>query len=255
MTSTSHFVPLQDSASTKLDFDVFENDRERILHEFNFDVQVMEDYHTKLGYRVACLLGPVTYCVAPLCILPCLRINARDQANAQHVAVTKHEILYVQTKYAACFRYSCCDRGTMRKTIPIDRIQDCVLVEPAGGCLPKQTLYRVKIETAGAQSFNPKTGQTQAELELVGLNKEEAVRFTQCVKTLKRQMTDSKLHSAPPAAVLGTPTTLNFTQQNETETLQLLRGIKEGIDRINLGAPLAAEQPLTVGASVNKQVV
>ena len=215
--------------------DVFANDRQRILHEFIFETKQMEDYFTKVGYRAACVLALPTYCLAPLCILPCLRLNSRSYANAQHVAVTKHEILYVQTQYASCCRFACCDKGTIRKTIPIDRIQDVVLMEPAGGCLPKDVLYKIAIETAGGQSFDPKSGRAIPELTLVGLSKHEATRFTETVKGLKRAMTDAQLASvgSPPAPILGTP--IDAGNLGGAESIEILRCIKEGIDLINLG--------------------
>jgi hypothetical protein len=206
-----------------------EDDRARIIEEFAFDPELMTDFWTKKQYQIACIMSVTSACylcpvVAPVAIYA--RANARTKARAQYLAVTEHEILYTQTKTTNCCRFACCDSGTVRKSIPIDRIQDVVLREPAGGCCPKNVLYTVNIETAGQTG-----GEGAPELSIHGLR--NAARFVEVVKKLKRaQMSDganissSSVCAVEPGAVTSAPLHSHQLQSHMREEISLLKSIE-----------------------------
>ena len=80
-------------------------------------------------------------------------LNAADLAYSRWVAVSKENIYIVRRKRKGDMRCSCCDMAEMRKTIPINNVQDIMITEPAAyavcDCCVANVLTSIKVETAG----------------------------------------------------------------------------------------------------------
>jgi len=161
-----------------------EDERSRIIETFYWDLDAYKDYYNKYWLRVSFCSHVFGLLCIPCCCIP---YNVRDQAHAQYLAVTEHEILYVRKQVKRCWRLDCCDAGEVRMTIPLDRVQDIRLRAPAGGFCPKQALYTVDIQTAGYSG--PEAAK--AELLMVGLQNPQ--RFVEVVKQQKRAFRPSSM--------------------------------------------------------------
>ena len=129
---------------------------------YRIDTNEYVDYYYKVY-----LCQTLCFGLPNLVVLPCVTSNLRDFANAVSVRVTSTHVNYVREKIATCWRISCCDQGRIEKNIPLDKITDVVLQEPAGGC-PPQTLYTLNIQTAS------NSGAVGAELSITGLPEDKA---------------------------------------------------------------------------------
>lgn len=129
---------------------------------YRLDVDAYVDYYWKVYLcQTACGGAPNLLC------LPCVIPNLRDFAEAVHVRVTSSDVVYTRERIATCWRLSCCDQGRLVKSVPLEKVTDVVLLEPAGGC-PPQTLYTVQIQTAS------NSGAMGAELTVTGLPEKDA---------------------------------------------------------------------------------
>lgn len=143
-------------------------------NEYRLDVDAYVDYYYKVYLcQVACGGFPNLLC------LPCVLPNLRDFAAAVGVRVTATDVVYTREKVATCWRLSCCDQGRIVKTVPLAKVTDVVLLEPAGGC-PPQTLYTVQIQTAS------NSGAMGAELSVTGLPEKDARALRTAILTRRR---------------------------------------------------------------------
>jgi hypothetical protein len=133
--------------------------------EFTLDVDAYVEYHCRVFLCYAACGG-----CANLACAPCERANLRDYASAVRVSVTDAHVRYVRERVKTCWRLPVCDAGRMEKNIPLEKVTDVVLVEPAGGC-PPRTLHTVRIQTAS------NSGVAGAELEIVGLPEADAAEL------------------------------------------------------------------------------
>jgi len=65
------------------------------------------------------------------------------------------------------------------KKIPIDRVADIQIIEPAGDCLPPNMLYTVMVQTAAKS-------QEGAELVITGLSESDVYDFRNMVMGRKK---------------------------------------------------------------------
>lgn len=140
---------------------------------FSLDVEEYVDYFYKVYIcQTICFGFPNVLC------LPCEYLNLKDYANSVKITVTDKELIYVRERIKTCWRLSICDVGRIEKNIPLNRIIDVVLVEPAGG-IPARTLYVLKIQTAS------NSGVASPELVITGLKKNDAEKL-KSILTKKR---------------------------------------------------------------------
>lgn len=130
--------------------------------EYQIDVDEYVDYYFKvyLCQTFVCCGFPNLLC------FPCVLPNLRNYAEAVRVRVTNQDLIYTRERIPTCWRLSCCDQGRTQKVVPLNKITDVSLVEPAGGC-PPQTLYTIKVQTAGM-------GMQSPELTVTGLAEDDA---------------------------------------------------------------------------------
>jgi hypothetical protein len=132
------------------------------MKTFRIDVDEYVDYYCKV------YICQTVSCGFPnLICAPCIYQNLRDFASSITITVTDTELKYERDRIKTCWRLSCCDSGKIEKSIPLNRIIDVVLKEPAGGFPPK-TLYIVKIQTAS------NSGVDVPELVIIGLKEKDA---------------------------------------------------------------------------------
>ena len=131
---------------------------ERILR---LDVEEYVRYNWNLSLRYLAFMPFL------IVIAPCRRQNLRDYAEAVEVGVTKDSLVFCKEKTKTCWRCAPCDSGRMVKEIPLSQITDVKVIEPAGDCCPRESLFRVQIQTAG------KSGIEGPELEIMGLSEQD----------------------------------------------------------------------------------
>jgi len=160
--------------------------------EFEFDIPAIIEYTTAKQKCMLCGLScfPLYgWLAAPFLLYYSYGVhdNARDEAVVRNLRVTREEIIYTVGKHKAGFRCDCSDVGTITKTVPVDRLQDVLLKEPAGGCIVREILTRAEVQTAAnggmAPTMNSPTGE-RAELSLVGLKQPH--KFRDLVLGLKK---------------------------------------------------------------------
>jgi len=161
--------------------------------EFEFDIPKLIQYNTNRLRCILCGLSCIPaygWMAAPFlaCFGYFAHDNARDEAVARNLRVTREEIIYTVHRHKAGFRSDCSDVGTVTKSVPVDRLQDVLLKEPAGGCCVKEILYRAEVQTAansgvGAPTIDNPAG-ARAELSLAGLKQPH--KFRDLVLGLKK---------------------------------------------------------------------
>lgn len=137
---------------------------------FSLDVDAYTDFHVK-EYLWSFLLCPPFWPIT-CSVIPCEGRNIRDRAEAIRIGVTKTHLIYCKEKTRTCWRISCCDEGKVVREVPLHKITDVIVTEPAGGCCPPNTLYTVAIETPGA-----KGPDGRPEIVVKGLHKEDAYKL------------------------------------------------------------------------------
>jgi len=160
--------------------------------EFEFDIPKVVEYSTAKQHCVLTGLACIPF--YGWVVAPCLfcfginaRDNSRDEAVARNLRVTREEIIYTVHKHKAGFRSDCSDVGTVTKTVPVDRLQDVLLIEPAGGCIVREVLYRADVQTAAVGFVHPSINNpagARAELSLIGLKQPH--KFRDLVLGLKK---------------------------------------------------------------------
>jgi len=193
--------------------DDFFEEEEGVVAVFDFDYVQMVDFTTKtsaLGQlaTVGCTAGYTGFVAGPigaavaigaycLTLAPCfLKSQVEWNAHAQHVAVTRDGIRFVQDQRKSCWGLEICDKGKHSKTVPFDKITDCDIVEPAGSaCLcVRRVLLTVKVDTASSGGEGKRS-----ELSIQGLH--EAHKFKQLVWAMKRSINSGQqlAYHAPQA--------------------------------------------------------
>jgi len=157
-----------------------------------------------------------------------LREQVRWEVYAQHVAVTRDGIRYVNDRQKSCWGLWICDQGKRSKTVPYDKITDCDICEPAGNsclCIPN-VLVTVHIDTASS-------GGESKRHELVISGLKDAYSFKKLVWAMKR----SKEYEAPSvkASAAEISSMLNNTVANgcSQEIPGLLRDIRDELRKNN----------------------
>lgn len=152
---------------------------------FKLDVDKYTEFYYK-EFLYAFLWCPV---LSPLLclVLPCEHSNIRDRAEAISVGVTKTHLIYCKEQVRNCWRMYCCDEGKVVREIPLTKITDVIVTEPAGGCLPENMLYKVAIETPGAKGTDGRP-----EIVINGLHKDDAYQLRSLVmKTTRPKRNDT----------------------------------------------------------------
>ena len=137
---------------------------------FSLDVEKYTEFHCK-EYLWSFVLCPQLWPITCL-VLPCEHQNIRDRAEAIRIGVTSTHLIHCKEKVRTCWRIPCCDEGKVVREIPLHKITDVIIKEPAGGCFPPEMLYTVAIETPGATGDNGRP-----EIVVKGLFKEDAYKL------------------------------------------------------------------------------
>lgn len=239
--------------------DQFFTEEEGIVAVFDFDYAQMVDFNFQTAAvgqmaSLGCcslygliLFGPIFAPIAPVAITmatlwPCfLKKQVEWAAHAQHVAITRDGIRFVQDQRPSCWGCSVCDKGRHSKTVPFDKITDCDIIEPAGSaflCIPR-VLLTVNVDTASSGGESKRF-----ELKLIGLK--DAVSFKRLVWAMKRSsrggtnlfVNENNAYAAPQALEMverGTtgPTSDESAGTNGDKMEFLLRDIREELRENN----------------------
>lgn len=208
----SEYRSLPETQNLYWNDDFFDND-DGVVAVFDFDYDLMYGFHLQLGIlaqAIAFIIGlliflghclayrfPIQFALVNLlfllfqylfiylplliCYLP---KNKRWHVEANHLAITRDGIRFVKDKRKSWFGLSMCDKGKQSKTVPFDKITDCMVVEPAGNfCyLIPRVLFTVKVETASSGSGD--SGIKMPALIIDGLK--DPYRFKALVWAMKR---------------------------------------------------------------------
>ena len=143
---------------------------EGVVKEFHIDVDAYVDFYAGRFLRDSIFCGWCTLYLHVLCEGPCLRANLKDKASAIHLAVTKTHVVYCRERHKTCWRCKEVDEAKYTKKIPLQRIADVVIYEPAGDCCPPNALYTVTVQTAAKSDLGP-------EISVTGISKADAYEF------------------------------------------------------------------------------
>ena len=199
--------------------DTFFDTEEGLVAVFDYDYPLIESFLTEAA--IASLLFPPILILGLIGCYPCFSKQQIEwDTYSKHVAVTHDGIKFVQDKRKTLCGFSCSDAGRISKTIPIDKITDCDVTEPAGAtCLCiDNVLSTVNIDTASSG------GGVMHELVLSGLK--EPLKFKKLIWAMKRAHV-SVPDSAPEAAVMD-------REVNKEETNKILRDIRTELRELNV---------------------
>ena len=143
---------------------------EDVLKEFHVDVEAYVNFYAGRFIRDTIFCGWCTLYLHILCEAPCLHANLTDKASAIHLAVTRTHVIYCRDRHKTCWRIPQVDEPKFTKKIPLERIADVVILEPAGDCCPPNALYTVTVQTAAKSDLGP-------EISVTGIAKEDAYEF------------------------------------------------------------------------------
>lgn len=99
--------------------DTFFDGDDDIVAVFDYDYDALESFNTSTGFATLAALSiyPPLLCCSVACLIPCyLRSNVSWSARAQHVAITRDGIRYVEDRRKTCWGLPCMDRGKVSKT-------------------------------------------------------------------------------------------------------------------------------------------
>jgi len=134
--------------------------KDEVLKTYEFDRKKMAkfNYEVKQQEVIGCCI-----CTAGLSSPCCLvtvcgegEQNAKEFAEAQHLAITKDGVRFVVESHLTDCRREADRTGRVSQTAAYDKITDCDIEAPAGAegcdpcCLIPRVLYKVKIESAGS---------------------------------------------------------------------------------------------------------
>ncbi len=178
--------------------DDFFDDEEGVVAVFDFDYDQMLSFQTPvtavsqimivglaslyLGIFLGVYGVAVVVAFYLLSLYPCLlQMQVGWEVMANHVAITRDGIRFVQDRRKSCWGFAMCDKGKHSKTVPFDKITDCDIIEPAGNqylCF-KRVLYEVNVDTASSGAEG-----NRHELRIAGLK--EPHKFKAMVWAMKR---------------------------------------------------------------------
>ena len=202
--------------------DTFFDTEEGLVAVFDYDYPLIESFKTKhatANLLVNLLLLP-NFIFGLIICYPCFyKQQIQWDTYSKHVAVTHDGIKFVQDKRKTLCGFSCSDAGRISKTIPIDKITDCDVTEPAGAtCLCiDNVLSTVNIDTASSG------GGAMHELVLSGLK--EPLKFKKLIWAMKRAHV-SVPDSAPEAEVMD-------REVKNEDTNTILRDIRNELHELN----------------------
>lgn len=99
--------------------DTFFDNEDDVIAVFDFDYEKMEDFYTSVGWATigATILYTPIFVLSLVGLAPCyLRSNVRWNTQAQHVAITRDGIRFVNDRRKSCWGMPCSDRGKSSKT-------------------------------------------------------------------------------------------------------------------------------------------
>jgi len=173
--------------------------------------------------------------------------DQEGQLKSRYLAVSNHNIMYLQTKYPVhklnpCPPCMCCAKGNYledfapksRKAIPIEKITD-IEVKDAGsnelvkpGCRCPPACNPISVVVPVSQAFVNTAGSNGPELVIEGIR--DASAFRRLVMDIKKGMGPaSGLSSAPGQMGMSNPPT---SLGSSSEVVSLLRDIAESNRRI-----------------------
>jgi hypothetical protein len=179
---------------------------------FDFDYDKIIDFDWSFTKCQWCL-NPTIFLFGSLCCYPCYAYkNIVWATRAQHVAIHRDGIKFVNDKRSSGCGFSCQDQGKNSKTVPFDKLTDCDVSEPAGTaicCFIPNVLSFVTVDTASS-------GQMAHELVLRGLKDPHG--FKKCVWDCKRSIKENTVMDDVGASVAAT---------NYDAAVPLLREIRD----------------------------
>jgi hypothetical protein len=201
-------------------------------------------------------------------LTPCfLRSNVEWAAYAQHVAITRDGIRFVQDRRKFWCGLPMCDQGRHSKTVPYDKITDCDVLEPAGAvcfCITR-VLTIVNVDTASSG----REGKIH-ELQIAGL--QDPRRFKQLVWAMKRsgtgygstayvapttlEMTERSMHDVTTTTGTALGNTLERVASGESNSSvkHLLRDIRSELRENNkLLKEVRATNQLVTGGAITRE--
>lgn len=140
--------------------DPYFNGNEDVLKSYEFDRERMAEfwYKTEKQGEILQLIFTAGLCL-PCCLATVCgqgEANAKDLADAQHLALTKDGVKYVVEEHLTDCRREAEKEGRVSQTAAYDKITDCDIEAPAGAegcdpcCLIPRVMYKVNIQSAGS---------------------------------------------------------------------------------------------------------
>ena len=172
---------------------------DEIIEEFPFDDERSRQFYREYNEMHICCEEPGIWgCLFPPAGIFCYHkyleyfcadVNAADFAYSRWLAVSRDNIYIVRRKRKSQLRCDCCDVPEIRKTIPINNVQDIMILEPAAyavcGCCVPNVLSTAQVETAGFGHGDPSAAHGDSSLgRLEGLV--DPQRFRNVVMNLKK---------------------------------------------------------------------
>ena len=229
------------------DDDFFEDDDEDagLIAVFDFDYALASQFKTAVTIltKMVVILGVTFYSVVitgfdEQLALPiaggglawCLvavaltKFQVPWEVYAQHLAVTRDGIRFVNDKRKSCWGLPICDKGRNSKTVPFDKITDCDITEPAGNscCCIQNVLATVNVDTASSGSES-----RRHELSIVGLV--DPYSFKKLVWAVKRAKESGGTLAYRAPSTSRTPAT--------TVEMAVLAGDADAIADLEAGCP------------------
>ena len=214
---------LPEARDISWDDDFFQDDEDAgIVAVFDFDYDKMVTMFTRtrfMGQMIALGIatfhvGIVFWTIEPLILLLPLGLylltltpfilqqQVRWFVYAQHVAITRDGIRFVNDRQSSWCGLSICDRGKNSKTVPFDKITDCDINEPAGNtylCIPN-LLTKINVDTASS-------GGDGHRHDLVISGLKDPYSFKKLVWAMKRSQETGYGYHPPSSSSAGKATT------------------------------------------------
>lgn len=219
--------------------DDFFDDEEGVVAVFDFDYDQMMSFQTPVvaisQMIVVCIA--ILYCgifmgiygavaaivVYVLSLYPCLlSMQVGWEVMANHVAITRDGIRFVQDRRKSCWGFAMCDKGKHSKTVPFDKITDCDIIEPAGNqylCI-QRVLYEVNVDTASSGAEG-----NRHELRITGLK--EPHKFKALVWAMKRA--PPVTYHVPPLSQQMELTALTKNRSTSSQSSNSVTGLLKSI--------------------------
>jgi hypothetical protein len=210
--------------------DTFFDNEENLIAVFDFDYPLMEAYHVKLRWvstiaghlwwlfwfilmvspflpfvleadSPAQVLFYVLFPFAAITIVSVilngcfLKKRAQWDVYSHHLCITRDGINYVRDKRKTCFGWPCSDAGKTTQIVPLDKITNVDIMEPAGNtcCCVRNTLTTVKLSSTSSELGG-------YSLVLCGLK--EPYKFKNYIMETKRANSNSFMACAASAQIV-----------------------------------------------------